>query len=946
MIRAENCLQNRNCFFERNHNKTYTNETVAYFSVEESNRKMKGIRIMRKLISMILSIIMLFSMVPTYVLAEEAEGEEPAAVVEQIMEPAQEEAAPVEGIVALLEQEEPVVKETPEEEEESEPVETGEEAIPSEEEPSEESEGEDSGEAALLEEETVQSCGDNVYWQQNGGVLTISGNGAMADYSAGGAPWYAVKETVICVIIANGVTGIGQNAFYGCSSLNSITLAASVTGIGTGAFDGCSIQAITYGGTEARWNELGLGAQFGSSATMTFHTHTVVTDPAVESTCLENGKTEGSHCSECGEILVAQETVAASGTHTVVTDEAVAPTCTETGRTEGSHCSACGEVLVAQEEVEPTGHRFENYVEDHNATCTGNSTRTAVCENGCGVTDVLDGEDTSLGHTLVTDAAILPTCTEEGKTEGRHCSSCGEVLVAQEEIPATGHNSIRAIAVSATYTQEGYTEYYHCNVCGKDLTKKEVVPKLVMEAPVAKALNTSSVKLTWKKVPNVTGYYVYRCIANSSGEDSSVLVKGLPAKTVTFTDKGLQAGMVYEYRVVPYCPEYGMAQKGIPVSSGEVSVPLAKPVLNVKKSGETAHLSWKTVPGAEGYRVYINRGMGEELLEGLTITPNVKNAALLETSISITLLGSYEFRLEAYSAVGVVVTSAAKVVKGTLRTPSLSAKAAPNLHSVTVSWKPVPGAQSYILYYTDEDGVVTTRQYAKDAELYDEIAVAPTGSHAFVLYSVTEDENNTVCSVPAKKTLKISMKVPGITFYTYDVNTLQLTAKWPAGVDKVEIRYSDSKDGDFRSFTTEYPVKISLALGKTYYFQIRGVSQSNGKTVYTAWSKQMAKTLKCTAPTCVPYISNYQYGNQIGVLTNTENKKAYNNVEVYRSTSKNGPFECLGYASSLYNDTQWRYLDNDVTLGVTYFYKVRAVSSANGFKGYSAFSAVKSITIK
>ncbi len=56
---------------------------------------------------------------------------------------------------------------------------------------------------------------------------------------------------------------------------------------------------------------------------------------------------------------------------------------------------------------------------------------------GCPVTDP-DRKDGYAPHTAVTDPAKDPTCTEDGKTEGSHCSVCGYVITAQETIPA-GH---------------------------------------------------------------------------------------------------------------------------------------------------------------------------------------------------------------------------------------------------------------------------------------------------------------------------------------------------------------------------------------------------------------------------------------------------------------------------------------------------------------------------
>lgn len=85
------------------------------------------------------------------------------------------------------------------------------------------------------------SCGQGLQWQLSGGVLRITGTGALPSYTDNSMPpWYGSVGSITTVIVGSGVTAIGDLAFYGCTALTAVRLPDSVTAIGAAAFKDCS----------------------------------------------------------------------------------------------------------------------------------------------------------------------------------------------------------------------------------------------------------------------------------------------------------------------------------------------------------------------------------------------------------------------------------------------------------------------------------------------------------------------------------------------------------------------------------------------------------------------------------------------------------------------------------------------------------------------------------
>ena len=122
----------------------------------------------------------------------------------------------------------------------------------------------------ILETSATSGITGDCKWSLDGTLLTISGNGRMADYSKyGPVPWnlsnitevviedgvlnigkyaFSIGEHITSVTIGNSVVSIGEGSFYDCINLTSITVPDSIINIDSAAFYFCmSLENITLG---------------------------------------------------------------------------------------------------------------------------------------------------------------------------------------------------------------------------------------------------------------------------------------------------------------------------------------------------------------------------------------------------------------------------------------------------------------------------------------------------------------------------------------------------------------------------------------------------------------------------------------------------------------------------------------------------------------------------
>ena len=233
------------------------------------------------------------------------------------------------------------------------------------------------------------------------------------------------------------------------------------------------------------------------------HKHHPVAVAEKAATCTEAGNIAYWRCSGCGLLfrdaagtkqIEAEETVITPMGHSAkeIWEEGEitrAATCTEPGsRKLTLHCQICKEVLSTRDGVVPAlGHDWDAWTVTEAATEEAEGVETRSCVRDGSHTETRAIPKLAHTHRLKAEAAVEPTCTEEGVRAYWICEGCGRLFSDAQGSAETGWNALTIpplghsaqswweseTAAYPTCTTEGYDRLaLYCSRCNEILSTR------------------------------------------------------------------------------------------------------------------------------------------------------------------------------------------------------------------------------------------------------------------------------------------------------------------------------------------------------------------------------------------------------------------------------------------------------------------------------------------
>ncbi len=798
------------------------------------------------------------------------------------------------------------------------------------------------------------SCGESVTWSlSSDGTLALSGKGEMANYkSSDTAPYYnapwgsdALRLKIKRLVVNEGITSIGNFAFYLCSNLTSVSLPNSLKWIGYDVFSGCSSLTslvipdnVTYIDSDlcvfcSSLKTVKLPKRLMSCGGALFARCTSLTSVALPENL--NG-IPWRMFYDCSSLTTISIPISVD----FIDEEAF------------SGCNALSTVNYSGSQSD-----WKNIpISSGNQPLTTAAMKYAPSSvAGPTVTGRVDqyGELT-LCWTAVENTKEYQPWYKDTASEypyyGLMAVMSGDALSRDGYFFQTeGHTysyKIRAHLADGSYSRfsNAYTFTYE---------PKAAVPsnvELVGATPAA-----GSITVTWQAAEGASTYTIYRKHAGTSSW--AIIARNVSG--TSYTDKSVTAGESYTYTV------RGVAADGRTMSKGydakgvtakvpaAVSVPANVTMKNAAVSGSSITVTWQAAEGASAYTIY-RKHAGTS--SWAIIARNVSGTSY--TDRSVTAGESYTYTVRGVAADGRTMSKGYDAKGVTAKVPAAVTvpanvtmkNAAVSGSSIVVTWDAAEGASAYVIYRKPA-GTSSWAIIARNVSgtSYTDKSVTAGESYTYTVRGVAADGRTMSKGYDTKGvTAKVpaAVSVPAnVTLTAAKADSAGILVTWEAAANAQTYTVYRKLTGTnswaivARSVAGTAWKDINADKGISYTYTVRGVA-ADGRTMskgYDAKGVTDQVTKAITTPANVTMTAASSSGTSIAVTWEYAlDAKTY---VVYRKLTGTNSWAIIAR-----NVSGTSYTDKSVTAGESYTYTVRGVA-ADGrtmSKGYDT----KGVTAK
>ena len=786
------------------------------------------------------------------------------------------------------------------------------------------------------------------YYSLQNGVLTITGTGALPDYtSASGAPWYQYRNSITSVVIGSGITSVsdygfygypnltkvdlgstvknvGYAAFYGCSALKEVRIPSTVTTIEYGAFGLCSnIQDIYYSGTCTTWAAL---SNRPTGTTLHCSGHSFGSYTTVQPTYSSGGYTYRT-CSRCGYVEYSNYTAPLGMT---------APTIKISLSRTGKPALSWQYGVTAKFEIYRSTSKTGTYTRLTTTDSTSLWDTTAVLGKTyyykIRAVYAYDSSTVSPYSNVVSATAIAetPAVSITNNSSGKPYLSWAKADGAKK------YTVYRATSQNGKYSKLGtttklyYTDtkaksgntYYYKVISNASKSKFNSAYSSALACSVICGTPTLSYKLdsstakpnlSWKKADGAVKYAVYRMLPGQS----YVLLA-----TVTgtgYNDKSAPADTTCKYYVQALGKTSALNGKASNVVTAVTGIPTPPIDGYVNAISGKPGINWGAVDGAVKYQVY----RSTKSSKGYTLLTTTTGTTYIDTTVSAGK--TYYYKVRALGNVGKSADSSYVKLTGKCAVPTITADNASSGKPV-ISWQKVSGAKKYTVYSaTSENGKYKKLGTTSGVSYTDTKAKFGTAYYYKVIANGSSSKYNSGYSAAVKAIVKCATPTIKVTLN----NAGKPVISW----NKVEGAYSYEvrKNGAVLVYTygTSH-TDIDAQPGEKVTYTVRTLHQT--AAYYSNVSSEVSVIVSCAAPDVSIRLSanNKPYITWPGV----DGGAIY---VVYRSTKKTSGYTKIGETYG------WGYEDLTAKSGKTYYYKVVAVGPSRNYQSVmSDYVTIKS----